>query len=236
MAGIQHKDIVDPNIHEPKGCQYAPEGAVYTANGSGSGAWTVLSTSRPVSTIAVFTSSGSWVAPEGVTEANVWVVGRGGSAASDGGVDLRPQGGGGGGASFKHFTDILPGTTYTFTIDNTSTVFRTISATKGVDGSRVASAVNSAAPGTGSGGDINLTGGYGSHTNFSSTPNHGGGGGQGAGPWGGPGAPGSPTGTPISGGSYGGGGGGCVGGAGGAGGAGVVIIEYVAPPVIVAPS
>lgn len=225
MADIQHKDIVDPNIHEPKGCAYASEGSVYIANGSGSGNWQELIVSS-LRKVSVYTASGSWTAPEGVTAINVWVVGRGGAAANDGGTDLRPQGGGGGGASFKRFTDIVPGTTYTFTIDDTATTFRTISATKGANGAQVASAVNGAAPGVGSGGDINLTGGVGSHTNFASAPSHGGGGGAGAGPWGGSGAPGSVTSTAYAGGNYGGGGGGAVNGSGGAGGAGAVIIEW----------
>jgi len=225
MPDIQHKDITDPNIHEPKGAAFAPAGSVYIANGGGSGSWGELVVTA-LRNIFVSTTSGSWTAPTGVNAINVWVVGRGGNAPSDGGVNLRPQGGGGGGAAFKRFTDIIPGATYTFTIDNTATTFRSISATKGADGVRVASAVNSAAPGTGSGGDINLTGGWGGHTNFSSTPQHGGGGGDGAGPWGGSGGPGSVTSTPYNGGNYGGGGGGSVGGGGGTGGAGVVIIEW----------
>lgn len=36
---IQHKDIADPNIHEPKGVAAASANTVYAANGSGSGTW-----------------------------------------------------------------------------------------------------------------------------------------------------------------------------------------------------
>lgn len=39
MADVQHKSIIDPNIHEPKGVKYAQAGTVYIANGSGSGVW-----------------------------------------------------------------------------------------------------------------------------------------------------------------------------------------------------
>jgi hypothetical protein len=39
MANVQHSDITDPNIHEPKGVASAAAGKVYVANGSGSGSW-----------------------------------------------------------------------------------------------------------------------------------------------------------------------------------------------------
>lgn len=39
MANVQHKDITEPNIHEPKGVKFAPAGTAYVANGTGSGAW-----------------------------------------------------------------------------------------------------------------------------------------------------------------------------------------------------
>lgn len=36
---IEHKDIIDPNIHEPKGVSTAAAETVYRANGLGSGTW-----------------------------------------------------------------------------------------------------------------------------------------------------------------------------------------------------
>jgi hypothetical protein len=36
---IEHKDIVDPEIHEPRGITSAVEGSTYVADGVGSGAW-----------------------------------------------------------------------------------------------------------------------------------------------------------------------------------------------------
>jgi len=36
---IEHVNITDPNIHEPKGVAAAAAGTAYVANGSGSGAW-----------------------------------------------------------------------------------------------------------------------------------------------------------------------------------------------------
>lgn len=42
MADIQHVNITDPQIHEPKGASTASSGTVYVADGSGSGSWQVL--------------------------------------------------------------------------------------------------------------------------------------------------------------------------------------------------
>lgn len=39
MPQVQHKDIPDNQLHEPKGVVSATSGQVYTANGSGSGVW-----------------------------------------------------------------------------------------------------------------------------------------------------------------------------------------------------
>lgn len=36
---IEHKDILDPNIHEPKGISVAAANTIYVANGSGTGTW-----------------------------------------------------------------------------------------------------------------------------------------------------------------------------------------------------
>lgn len=42
---IEHKDITEPNIHEPKGASTANSGQVYTADGLGSGNWKYTSNS-----------------------------------------------------------------------------------------------------------------------------------------------------------------------------------------------
>lgn len=42
MADIEHVDIADPEIHEPKGVAAAASGRVYVANGTGSGAWSKI--------------------------------------------------------------------------------------------------------------------------------------------------------------------------------------------------
>ena len=39
---IAHKNLTDPQLHEPKGISAANEGAVYVANGVGSGVWQAL--------------------------------------------------------------------------------------------------------------------------------------------------------------------------------------------------
>jgi hypothetical protein len=39
MADVQHKDIIDPNIHEPKGVNFAAANTAYIADGAGSGSW-----------------------------------------------------------------------------------------------------------------------------------------------------------------------------------------------------
>jgi len=40
MADIQHSQLQDPQIHEPKGVSTAAAGSVYVADGAGSGVWT----------------------------------------------------------------------------------------------------------------------------------------------------------------------------------------------------
>lgn len=53
MANIEHKDIVDPNIHEPKGISTAPNGYAYLSNGLGGGGWApVITPSTLANTVA----------------------------------------------------------------------------------------------------------------------------------------------------------------------------------------
>lgn len=42
MANVQHANLTDPNLHEPKGVAAATEGQVYVADGAGSGDWAGL--------------------------------------------------------------------------------------------------------------------------------------------------------------------------------------------------
>ena len=41
---VQHKDIPEDELHEPKGVSTAANGTVYTANGVGSGSWVLPTT------------------------------------------------------------------------------------------------------------------------------------------------------------------------------------------------
>lgn len=40
MPNVEHANITDPNVHEPKGVSTATAGQIYIADGSGSGDWT----------------------------------------------------------------------------------------------------------------------------------------------------------------------------------------------------
>jgi len=42
MANVNHNTLTDPYIHEPKGASTAASGAIYIANGAGSGTWKQL--------------------------------------------------------------------------------------------------------------------------------------------------------------------------------------------------
>lgn len=59
MANVEHKNIVDPNVHEPKGISTAPNGYAYLANGSGSGVWGPVVTP---STLAATCATGTFEA------------------------------------------------------------------------------------------------------------------------------------------------------------------------------
>lgn len=46
MADVQHVDITDPDIHEPKGAAAASGDTVYVADGAGSGTWQQITLSQ----------------------------------------------------------------------------------------------------------------------------------------------------------------------------------------------
>lgn len=52
---VEHVNISDPNLHEPKGCATAPVHSSYVANGSGSGNWRVLYPHGSVSFVNIAT-------------------------------------------------------------------------------------------------------------------------------------------------------------------------------------
>ena len=185
-------------------------GNVLASNGT---TWSSTTIQTGFSNVQVFTSSGTFTVPAGITRAKVTVVGGGGSgAASVGG------GGGGGGTAIEIVTGLTPGGTVSVTVGGvagTSSFGAYCSAT---GGATVASIVGGAG-GVGSGGDINLSGsgggGGGTGSGFSvygvgGSSSFGGGGYGGVNTAGG------------NGGNYGGGGA----GGGGTGAGGVVIVEY----------
>lgn len=64
MATVEHVNIVDPFIHEPKGVSTANAGEVYIADGSASGAWGKKETYGAVNGINTRTGSYTLVAAD----------------------------------------------------------------------------------------------------------------------------------------------------------------------------
>jgi len=186
----------------------------------------------------IFTSSGTFTIPAGVTKLKVTVVGGGGN----GGVatDEGGSGGGGGGAAISYLSGLTPGNNLSVTVgaaSSSSSVasgsqsISTVSATGGVNGAN--SGGVAVAGGIGSGGNINLAGGHGlGSSTFSGVGQFGGQGGSSV--FAGSVAP--TTANQMAGPaarSFGGGGAGGITlssggtGTGGAGFGGVVIFEYI---------
>lgn len=194
-------------------------GNVLTSNGS---AW--QSSALPAggfSNMQVFTASGTFTIPAGITKVKVTVVGGGGNGANAQGsynVSIGSFGGGGGGASIKVVTGLISGNTVSVTVGGagaTSSFGAFCSATGG----------GTPLGGLGASGDINISGGGGEGGSTSA------GGAGGSSILGGGAASVQLTDTRRVGGQYGGGGsGGFANSAtvrsGGAGTAGVVIIEF----------
>ena len=198
----------------------------------------------------VFTSSGTFTVPAGVTAVKAIVVGGGGGgqagawhptdkAGAGGG------GGGGGGCAIKYLTGLTSGKTLTVTVGaagGTSSIasgtqtISTVSATGGSKGgagsTKLTTAIGGAggAGGVGAGGDLNMVGGGGGAGGDSKSTTEGIPGGHGGSSYfgGGGAAPTNTTGN--AGGKYGGGGSGGAtnnsSGTGGGGAAGVVVFEW----------
>jgi hypothetical protein len=204
-------------------------GNVLTSTGT---AW---ASSAPVviPSVAVFTASGTWTIPTGITRAKVTVIAGGGS----GGFTVAGYssgGGGGGGTAVKYVTGLTPGGTVSVTVGtggaagsgNTSSFGAYCSATGGAVGTGLVGGNG----GIGSSGDLNFAGGGGGAPIISSVDTFLLGGAGGSSFFGG-GAAGTLFGTSggvgLTGRAYGGGGGGsAAGSAGGAGADGIVIVEY----------
>lgn len=120
----------------------------------------------------IFTSTGTFTVPSGVTSVKVTVVGGGGGGGSATSSNRSGTGGGGGGVAIKYITGLTSGATISVTIGGgggaasaggTSSFGAYCSATGGGGGtSNIAiGASGSGAGGVGSSGDFNLNGGYG---------------------------------------------------------------------------
>ena len=182
--------------------------------------------------IITYTSgTATYIKPSGLKYVMAEVVGGGGSGATAGSDDVA-SGGGGGGYSRKMISASSIGSTETVTVGAataTSSFGSHCSATGGANGS------GNGTPGVGgvgSGGDLNITGGYGHSGSYSGASNQdpeaGGNGGNNPLGFGGAGGTGNNGQNGIAGTNYGGGGGGGYdSNPGGAGASGVVIVtEY----------
>jgi hypothetical protein len=195
------------------------------------------------SSMQVFTQSGNFIVPNGVSTVKVTVLGGGGSGGYH---STMPSGGGGAGGRAKGIiASLTPGSVIPVTVgaggaapasaqngnNGGASSFGSYMSANGGAGGMGGTAANfsnaGGAGGVASGGQVNMTGSYGSDS--ISAGCHGG---DGGGPGNGRGASGPMVG--MSAGGYGGGGGGggmttsggAVGSPGGAGGAGLVIVEY----------
>jgi hypothetical protein len=133
-------------------------GNVLTSNGT---AWTSAAPAGGFSNMQVFTSSGTFTVPTGITKVKVTVVGGGGNGGNTSGTGTA-QGGAGGGAAIEYISGLTPGNTVSVTVGaaaGTSSFGAFCSATGGANGTET-SAYNTGA-GTGSGGNFNVSGGIG---------------------------------------------------------------------------
>lgn len=148
-------------------------GQVLTSNGAAALPTFQAAAAGGFSNIAVFTSSGSWTVPSGITKAKVTVVGGGGGA----GYDVGGSGGGGGGTAIEYVTGLSGTISITVgaggaagtnadiigTSGGTSSFGSYCSASGGGGGVSGVSYYPPGTAGVGSGGSINLTGGLGTY-------------------------------------------------------------------------
>lgn len=214
-------------------------GSGITVSGA-TGAVTVSASAGGINS-QVFTSSGTFTIPSGVTKLKMTIVGGGGNGR--GGTDVSNGGGGGGGAAIKYLTGITPGNTLTVTVGaaaGTSSVAsgtQSITTVSATGGSTPTVTQTAGVGGVGSNGDLNIKGAGGgpgitiSQGSGGCTYAIGLSGEGGSSILGGGAANRTGDGAGSAGGNYGGGGSGTVSTAGtsysgGAGAAGVVLIEW----------
>lgn len=220
-----------------------PAGSIVTLTASDA-AWLVTGIARSelqqasVGKAQVFTGSGNFVIPQGVTRVKVRVVGGGGGAAGGGGSNNFVGGGGAAGGYAEKFIDVVPGDTFLVTIGSggggggalggtggTSSFGSEVSATGGGGGQGSTVSCAGGVGGVGTGGSLNTQGGDGGDGYPSANTIQGGAGGNTV--FGGAGRTG--VGGGLDGGAPGAGGGGAWGGTAGSGGDGangIVIVEF----------
>ena len=189
------------------------------------------SASPIISRQAVFTTSGTWTVPPGVT--TVWATGCGGGGGGGGGVGSGTGGGGGGGAQavLKQALTVVPGTVETVTVGAGGTAGSTSGAGGAGGTTSFGSLLSLAGGGAGlhSGGGAGAAGGTGGVAGIAGQfDSHGisfGGAGGGS-LFGGGGSCGQSTGVGQNASGYGAGGGGGSTGAAGTGAGGLLMLEW----------
>lgn len=209
------------------------------SNGSGTLTWAAggAAAAGELTSVQVFTGSGTWTKPAGITKTIVEVVGGGGNGGASSAGESGSGGGGGGGAAVELFTSPSASETVTVGAAGGTSSFGTLTqatgGSVGANGGAFDSSVPGGAGGIGSLGTINMQGQGGS--SGLSAPTYpasafGGAGGMAAGNFGGGGGRGlgNAGGAGVAGGIYGGGGGGSAQSATvGAGAGGIVVVwEY----------
>jgi hypothetical protein len=206
-------------------------GQILTSNGAGALPSFQTAPSSGFSNMSVFTSSGTWTVPAGVTKCKVTVVGGGGGSPDPANYSFTNSAGGGAGGAAIKICSITPGVNITITVGSggtggypvsgggTSSFGSFCSASGGAYGGLGYYSSAGGLGGIGSSGDLNIRGGNGGGGwNIPDTFDFRGGGGSSI--LGGGGA--DSSGGTLNGGQYGGGGGASA----GSGASGVVIIEY----------
>ncbi len=210
-----------------------PPMTTLTMIGSGSGVW--YASGDPARGTQVFSSSGTFTVPAGVTQVEVDVWGAGGGSMASSGAGVFTNGGGGGGYSARTINGLVPGAAVTVTIgiggvasssgvaggNGGSSSFGSYCSATGGQGASTTIGLG-ASGGIGSGGHLNLAGSLGAGAVPTVTAGNGGngGGGGGGGGWGGQSV--SNGGQPPGGGAGGAG----AGNVGSAGGDGMVVVRW----------